>query len=105
MFFSYDKLHRVFAYLALFIDRIKTKCSQADSVPETQGTLFKEHHFKPPEQILVQDAQRNLNIKKYVSLQSRFLVKMVVWGKMRSSIIISGWLGSHLKCGYDREKL
>ena len=77
-FSSYNKLHRVFAYVALFIDRIKAKCSQADPVPETQGTLLQEHHFNLSEQILVQDAPWNLNIKKYVSLQPGFLVKMDV---------------------------
>ena len=54
---------------------------------------------------MVQDAQRNLDIKKYVSLQPNFLVKMDVWGKVRSSIIICRWLESHLKIGYDRENL
>ena len=64
--------------------------------------MLQEHHFNLSEQILVQDAPWNLIIKKYVSLQPGFLVKMDVWGKVRSSIILSTrWLGIHLKCGYD----
>ena len=103
-FSNYDKLHRVMAYVVLFIDKIKVKQGKA-SKPTTEATLLQERHFKLAEQIMVQNAQRNLDEKQYVSLRPKFLVETDIWGILRSSVVIAGRLDSRLSVGYDKEFL
>ena len=101
-FSNYDKLHRVFAYVFLFLDKVQKKNRPAS---DSAATLLLPVHFELAEQFLVRDAQKSLDPSKYESLQPRTLKYEDARGQQRRSIVISGRLGQHLRIGYDKTDL